>query len=96
MNCAFFNYCDSSKKGASGVKNCIYKANETYQIIATGGLVATAFTLLSEQCGYHVPALMQLAILLAAGLLSLAISTYKKLDMIDETPASQEAMEAQL
>ncbi len=80
MRCAFFYDYNSLGKGASGVKNLVYTINEVYQVIATGGLLATVFTLLSEQCGYRVPGLMQLALLFAAGLLSLAIATYKKLD----------------
>ena len=54
----------------------LFTFNSSYQTIATGGLLATIVTvLLKETLDYSVPSLMQLAITMAAGLVSLACST---------------------
>ena len=56
----------------------LYTVNHVYQITATGGLINALVTLMAGVFGHQIPNLLQITIILTAGLLSLAITKHQQ------------------
>ena len=69
---------ESIKNTIDGSFRVLYPVNQVYQIIATGGLINALATLMAGVFGYQIPNLLQITIIVTAGLLSLAITKHEQ------------------
>jgi len=75
------------------IRTVLFKFNQSYQLIATGGLLAITFsTLMEATLEYKTPGLMFIALTYAAGLLSLAITILEKTYLNDIAASNDEVI----